>query len=75
MSPGEPLHPDDALAIELFLQAERLGWPTVLALRPLRLTRWQREMLVQRLDWLAQYRAAQRQQVPTPMTEEEQLYG
>ena len=51
-SPGIPLSPDDALAFDLHAQAKRLGWELVVSLRQVRLTRWQAEALLLRLDWL-----------------------
>ena len=49
------MHPDDVLAVELFLQGERFGWDLVTSLRPLRLTRWRADMLMLRLEWLDRY--------------------
>lgn len=51
-SPGVPLSHDDALALDLYAQAKRLGWELVGSLRQVRLTRWQAEALLLRLDWL-----------------------
>jgi hypothetical protein len=59
LSPGEPLDPDDALALRLDAQAARLGWDVVLALKDLRLSRWRADMLLLRLDYLARYRQQQ----------------
>ena len=58
------MDPDDVLALQLLSQADQLGWELVMTLRPLRLTRWQGEMLLLRLDWLERWRTAQRQSGP-----------
>jgi hypothetical protein len=54
LSPGERTSSEDHLALELYGQAQRLGWEVVLALQPLRLSAWQAEMLLLRLEYLAQ---------------------
>lgn len=54
-SPGVPLSHDDALALDLHAQAKRLGWELVGSLRQVRLTRWQAEALLLRLDWLQEH--------------------
>ena len=59
------MDPDDTLACELVMQAERLGWETVLSFRALHLPAWRAELLLARIDWLVQYRNGQRQQHQT----------
>jgi len=59
LSPGESTSAADLVALDLHSQTQRLGWEKLQALRPLRLSRWDAEMLLVRLDYLQMTERAQ----------------
>jgi len=62
LSPGEQTSAADLVALDLHSQTQRLGWEKVQALRPLRLSRWDAEMLLLRLDYLQMAERSQQAQ-------------
>lgn len=62
-SPGEPDHPDDVLAWDIYCAMQRVGWDAVKTLRNLdELTAYDAEYLLQRLVALQDAVQAQHQQ-------------